>query len=284
MGGLVGQALSGAAGTVIGADGLIGGTADTLTRPLGVDLETTVVQPVVRVVEVAAATVVEPVVRVVEVAAAAVVEPVVRVVEVAATTVLDPVVRVVEGTTATVAPILDQVLPPAPAPGDGAPPVPAAPDVPQTEQPPATQPPSDQPQAGQPPSDQPQTGTSGPGTAPTAAAASGPTAALQTGTERWAAAMIGPRVGANSSITKPPQQPFAAVRARTEPVVPGPGLGGGCVPGGCAHTSDAISAGGQPLVLPAVLTVRPDVRGGLVAPPAGLPFAGRLPGVAPLPG
>jgi hypothetical protein len=104
---------------------------------------------------------------------------------------------------------------------------------------------------------------------------------------RGVAAVIGPRVGVASGITKPPWPPVAAVRGAaglaTEPDAPGSGLGG-CLPSGCAHTSDAISPAGHPLVLPAVLAVRPDVRGLLVAPPTGPAFPGRLPGVAPLPG
>jgi hypothetical protein len=97
----------------------------------------------------------------------------------------------------------------------------------------------------------------------------------------------GPRFGTESSLTKPPRATAAAGRVAAiggAASAPGPSGLGGCVPAGCAHTTDAVGAAGQPLVLPSPLAVRPDAPGSLVARPAGLVHAGRLPGVDPLPG
>ncbi|MFC0529483.1 hypothetical protein [Phytohabitans kaempferiae] len=102
---------------------------------------------------------------------------------------------------------------------------------------------------------------------------------------RRTSATAGPSVGAGSGLTEPPRQRVAATVGADRGAPPGPGSGfGGCGPAGCAHTTDAISASGQPLVLPSGLAVPPDARGHLVTPPAGLVHAGRRPGVAPLPG
>jgi hypothetical protein len=100
------------------------------------------------------------------------------------------------------------------------------------------------------------------------------------------AGVAGPWGGATSSITTPPlrRDAIRGTAGGAAAPAPGSGLGGGCVPGGCAHTMDVITGAGQPLVMPAVLAVRPAAAGRLVAPAAGPDFAGRLPGVAPLPG
>ena len=97
-------------------------------------------------------------------------------------------------------------------------------------------------------------------------------------------AAAGSPAWAASGVSTPPRR-HAAARAVAMGWSPVPGSGfGGCVPTGCAHTTDVITGGGQPLVLPTVLAVRPEARGHLVAPPSGAPFAGRMPGVSPLPG
>jgi len=74
----------------------------------------------------------------------------------------------------------------------------------------------------------------------------------------------------------------AAARGGAAPM-PDP-RSGGCVPSGCAHTTDATTGAGHPLMLPRPHALRPETRGRPVAPVAGPAAAGRRPAVTPLPG
>ncbi|MDQ7903913.1 hypothetical protein RB614_05180 [Phytohabitans sp. ZYX-F-186] len=193
-----------------------------------------------------------PLSGVLQTAVVGVLEPVLRVVQVTVTAVLEPI-----------EPILGGLLPGQPGPaepdGQGIPP----------EEAPGAEPPAAAPQgAGTP--------------APSKAAAGTPKPA---GVPRWTTAGAGPWIG-GGRVTAAPEKTTAAPDAAGAGTVPTPSGAGfaGCALGGCAHTSDAINAGGQPLVLPAALAVRPDVRGRLVTPPTDPTFTGRLPGVAPAPG
>ena len=109
--------------------------------------------------------------------------------------------------------------------------------------------------------------------------------------ERRPATARRPRgVSANSSITKPPQQPVGrtqvAARATAARLVAPHSApdAGGCVPSGCAHTTDAGTAPGQPVTLPAAPVVREDLRVRLVRPITHAAATGRTPATSALPG